>query len=168
MELKSGYSNLPTYYRIFFHIMVWLVPLIGVGIFVILLVFVKPEEIMILIIPLVFGLVAPFVVGKDLVDTKTFKKQGSSIILSKRFGKPVAFDVKDLIDVTVFEEKNRIVVMLLSRDQKKAIPLGDWFSQEGKSELIEELEKESKDHDWVVSRFTNKMAVQDHVRTMYS
>jgi hypothetical protein len=147
--------------------MTWGVPIAGIAVFVVLLLIVQMKDLPILLLPLIFGIVSPIVVAKDLVNYKIFKKQGNSMLLTKKFGKPMAMDLSDIIDVTVYEDKNRTVVLLLTKDQKKIIALGDWFPQEGIKQLIKELESDSKEHGFEVSKFDNKMVVQQHVGALY-
>ncbi|MCK5774252.1 MAG: hypothetical protein KAH57_10735, partial [Thermoplasmata archaeon] len=96
MKMDSSFKHLPKVQKFAFLFMMLEVPILMALLFLILLLVVEVKEFTFLMLPLVFGLVSPAVILKDILNHSTVNVGERSVVLEKRFGKKIKIDLVDI------------------------------------------------------------------------
>ena len=135
--------------------------------FLILLLVVEVKEFTFLMLPLVFGLVSPAVILKDILNHSTVNVGERSVVLEKRFGKKIKIDLVDIKVVVGLVSKGRIVILLLSKDPSKIIAISDWFPMDQKRTLLSSLKKMDETFQFGYKEFKDKQAAMVYLKSFY-
>ncbi len=168
MKMESSFKNLPIVHKIFYLAMMVGMPVAMTLLFLVLLLVVKVEEFMFLALPLIFGIVSPVMILKDLLNPEKIQVGEKKVVMEKRFGKGKEIDLKNIKAVINLVTKDRIVILLLSNDPSKIISVTDWYPQDKKKELISHLKKIEQDLDLNIKEFQDKPAAMAYARSFYA
>ena len=135
--------------------------------FLVLLLVVQVEEFTFLMLPVVFGLVSPAVILKELLNSSRVHVGDRSVILEKRFGKKVEIDLVDIKVVVGLVSKGRIVILILSKDPSKIIAISDWFPMDQKKTLLSSLKRMDETFQFGYKEFKNKQAAMVYLKSFY-
>ena len=172
MELKSSFVELPISHKAAYLIMMIGIPIAAAVIFLVMFLIIGVKEFIILALPIIFGVVAPAVVLKELLNPEVIMIDDRRITLEKRFGKRTKIDLPKLKAVIGLVTKDRKVILMISAHPTQIISASDWYNLEEKEELISILKENKGDHPYEYREFDTKAAAMDSVappgRTSFS
>lgn len=167
MNIEKSFYHLPKVHKFFYLTMMIEVPILMTVLFLTLLWVVEVEGFTFLVMPLVFGVVSPGVVLKDLLNSETIRIDDENIVSEKRFGKATAIAVSDLKVVVGLTTNNRLVILLLSRDPSKIISVSDWYPMNKKTELVSYIKRLEERSRFSYREFSDKQAAMMYIKSLY-
>jgi hypothetical protein len=135
--------------------------------FLILLLVVKLEEFIWLALPLIFAVVSPAVVLKDLLNPETIITGDSSIRMEKRFGKKVEIKLSEINAGVGLVTEGRKVIFLISKSPPRIIAASDWFSMKEKEELMSLIKDNAEKYEYEYKEFNDKQEAMAYARSFF-
>jgi hypothetical protein len=167
MEMRGSFKHLPTAHKVFYLTMLLMFPAAMVILFLILMFVVELKEFIWLALPLIFAVVSPAVVLKDLLNPEIIISSDDSVRMEKRFGKKLEVKFTEIKAGIGLVTEDRKVIFLISKPPPRIIAASDWFSMKEKEELMSLIKDNAEKYDYEYKEFGTKDEAMAHARSFF-